>query len=119
MAEADQLEKTNRINMLFDFYGGLLTEKQRTYLSYYFHEDWSLGEIAAEFAISRQAIYEHIKRAVNVLEEYERKLRLLAKYERRLRTLQEAEALVAEASFPSPERREAVLKMFEQLKTMD
>ena len=81
--DRDALAKTNRINMLFDFYEPLLTEKQRTFLSYYFHEDYSLGEIAEQFAVSRQAIYEHIKRAETMLEEYEDKLQLLAKHERR------------------------------------
>lgn len=81
--ERDALAKTNRINMLFDFYKPLLTEKQRTYLTYYFHEDYSLGEIAEQFSVSRQAIYEHIKRAETVLEDYEEKLQLLAKHERR------------------------------------
>ena len=56
--EPDALAKTNRINMLFDFYELLLTEKQQTFLKYYFHDDYSLGEIAAEFDISRQAVYE-------------------------------------------------------------
>ncbi|AJY77894.1 YlxM family DNA-binding protein [Paenibacillus beijingensis] len=77
--EPDALEKTNRINMLFDFYGPLLTEKQGTILTYYFHDDFSLGEIAAEFGISRQAVYEHVKRGGAVLEEYEQKLGLLRK----------------------------------------
>jgi len=67
--------------MLFDFYGLLLTEKQRTFLQYYFHDDYSLGEIAEEFEISRQAIYEHIKRAESMLESYESKLHLLQKHE--------------------------------------
>lgn len=81
--ERDALVKTNRMNMLFDYYEPLLTEKQRTFMSYYFHEDYSLGEIAEQFSISRQAVYEHIKRAETVLEEYEQKLQLLAKHERR------------------------------------
>lgn len=81
--ERDALAKTNRINLLFDFYEPLLTDKQRTFLTYYFHDDYSLGEIAEQFAVSRQAIYEHIKRAEAALEEYERKLQLLAKHERR------------------------------------
>jgi predicted DNA-binding protein YlxM (UPF0122 family) len=76
------LEKTNRINMLFDFYGPLLTEKQRTFLKCHYHDDYSLGEIAADFAISRQAVYEHLKRAEQVLESYERKLGLLRRHER-------------------------------------
>jgi uncharacterized protein len=76
------LEKTNRINVLFDFYGPLLTEKQQTFLKCYFHDDYSLGEIAADFEISRQAVYEHLKRAQQVLESYEQKLGLAARHDR-------------------------------------
>jgi len=81
MSEPGALAKTTRINLLFDFYEPLLTDKQRTFLKYYFHDDYSLGEIAAEFEVSRQAVYEHIKRAETVLESCESKLGLLAKHE--------------------------------------
>lgn len=81
--EANALARTTRINLLFDFYEPLLTEKQRTILSYYYHDDFSLGEIASEFNISRQAVYDNIKRAEQALETYERKLELLEKHERR------------------------------------
>ncbi|HUC91004.1 MAG TPA: YlxM family DNA-binding protein [Paenibacillus sp.] len=81
MSEPGALAKTTRINLLFDFYEPLLTDKQRTFLKYYFHDNYSLGEIAAEFEISRQAVYEHIKRAEAVLESYETKLGLVAKHE--------------------------------------
>ncbi len=94
MIENNALEKTNRINLLFDFYAPLLTEKQRTFLQYYFHEDYSLGEIAEAFHISRQAVYEHIKRAEHMLQEYEGKLRLLANHERRAGILQEMESVL-------------------------
>lgn len=97
MTEERQLEKTNRINLLFDFYGQLLTDKQRTFLSFYFHEDYSLGEIAANFEISRQAVYEHIKRAEVTLEELEQKLQLLAKHEERGRIVRLIELKLAEA----------------------
>ncbi|MFC4598888.1 YlxM family DNA-binding protein [Cohnella hongkongensis] len=76
------LEKTNRINVLFDFYGPLLTDKQQTFLKCYFHDDYTLGEIAADFRISRQAVYEHLKRAEQVLEEYETKLGLAERHSR-------------------------------------
>ena len=88
MNDEQILEKTNRINMLFDFYEPLLTEKQQTFLKCYFHDDFSLGEIAAEFGISRQAVYEHIKRAEQTLESYENKLQLLVKFEARTRLLE-------------------------------
>lgn len=80
MNELDVLAKANRINLLFDFYEPLLTDKQQTFLKYYFHDDYSLGEIASLFDISRQAVYEHIKRAEVALEEYETKLKLLQKH---------------------------------------
>ena len=95
MADPDALEKTNRINLLFDFYEPLLTEKQRTFLKQYFHENYSLGEIAAAFNISRQAVYEHIKRAEAMLNDFEDKLKLLAKHEERQREAGRIEALLA------------------------
>lgn len=96
---ADVLEKTLRINMLFDIYRTLLTEKQQTFLQYYFYDDYSLGEIAAEFQISRQAVYEHLKRAEQALEMYEAKLGLLSKQEKRehfLRKIGQFAALIPE-----------------------
>ncbi|MFB9329670.1 putative DNA-binding protein [Paenibacillus aurantiacus] len=93
----DALAKTTRINMLFDFYEPLLTEKQQIFLKYYFHDDYSLGEIAAEFEVSRQAVYEHIKRAETVLEGYESKLKLLAKHDARQQWLSELEACAIES----------------------
>jgi uncharacterized protein len=89
------LEKTNRMNLLLDLYEPLLTEKQRTFLKHYIHEDYTLGEIAELFQISRQAVFEHIKRAEAVLEEYEHKLGLLIKHERRAELLDELERLAA------------------------
>ncbi|MEK0316069.1 YlxM family DNA-binding protein [Cohnella sp. 56] len=74
------LAKTTRMNMLFDFYGPLLTDKQQTFLKFYYHDDYSLGEIAADFEISRQAVYEHLKRAEQALEGYEDKLGLMARH---------------------------------------
>nr|WP_284242088.1 YlxM family DNA-binding protein [Paenibacillus glycanilyticus] len=96
MHEPDALAKTTRINLLFDFYEPLLTEKQRTFLKYYFHDDYSLGEIAAESGISRQAVYEHVKRAEQVLEGYEAKLSLLMKHEAMQRLAAGLERKVAE-----------------------
>lgn len=98
MNEQNVLDKTNRINVLFDFYGPLLTEKQRVFMTYYFREDFSLGEIASDFRISRQAVYEHVKRAGRMLEEYEAKLQLVAKHERRIELLRELSELAKDCS---------------------
>ncbi|MCF6094351.1 putative DNA-binding protein [Microaerobacter geothermalis] len=83
------LEKTNRINLLYDYYHPLLTEKQKLFLELYYHDNYSLGEIAEEFEITRQGVYEHIKKAEHVLEEYEDKLKLFAKGQKRQEILKQ------------------------------
>src|SRR5690606_1157852 len=83
------LEKTTRINLLYDYYQNLLTEKQRNYIELYYHEDFSLAEIAEQFKVTRQAVFEQIKRAEQLLEEYESQLHLLAKHEKRERLFQQ------------------------------
>ena len=74
------LEKTTRLNMLYDFYSPLLTDKQKDYLEMYYLEDYSLGEIANISNVSRQAIYDNIRRTEKVLESYEEKLHLYQKF---------------------------------------
>lgn len=115
MTEDSALSKTTRINLLFDFYEQLLTEKQQLFLKQYFHDDYSLGEIAAEFHISRQAVYEHIKRAEAVLEDYEHKLGLLARHEARQRLLQELEQLADELDEALRDRAQRVIFQLNEL----
>jgi uncharacterized protein len=81
------LEKTTRINYLYDFYQSLLTPKQRSYMSLYYLDDYSLGEIAEEYGVSRQAVYDNIKRTEAMLEEYEEKLLLFDKFQNRNKLL--------------------------------
>ncbi|WP_195573096.1 putative DNA-binding protein [Paenibacillus sp. 1001270B_150601_E10] len=107
MNDEQLLQKTNRINMLFDFYEPLLTEKQQTFLKCYFQDDFTLGEIAQEFGISRQAVYEHIKRAEQTLESYESKLALLQKFETRTKLMSQIEhAITHTLNIPDPQRAE-------------
>ncbi len=67
------------IGILLDYYKVLLTEKQSRYLIEYFEEDLSLTEIAENYGISRQAVYDNIKRGIKILKNYEEKLKF---YER-------------------------------------
>jgi len=78
-----EIQKTNEMNTLLIFYGDLLTEKQRVYIELYYAEDFSLGEIAGHFNLSRQAVYDNIRRTGDLLEEYESKLGLYHKFEQR------------------------------------
>lgn len=75
-----EIEKTNRMNALFEFYSTLLTEKQMNYIELYYADDFSLGEIADEYGVSRQAVYDNIKRTEKLLETYEKKLHLYSNY---------------------------------------
>lgn len=75
-----ELNKTNRMNALFEFYSTLLTEKQMNYMELYYADDFSLGEIAEEYEVSRQAVYDNIRRTEKILEDYERKLHLYSNY---------------------------------------
>ncbi|MGT2960233.1 putative DNA-binding protein [Streptococcus caballi] len=75
-----EIEKTNRMNVLFEFYAALLTDKQMNYIELYYADDYSLAEIAEEFGVSRQAVYDNIKRTEKILEAYERKLHMYSDY---------------------------------------
>ena len=65
---------------LYDFYGELLNEHQRRIYEDFVLNDLSLGEIADEEGISRQGVYDVVRRCTKTLEGYERKLHLIAKF---------------------------------------
>ncbi len=70
------VEDIGRMSLLYDFYGGLLTEKQREVMGLYHEENLSLAEIGDEFGISRQAVHNTLKAAELALRGYEEKLGL-------------------------------------------
>lgn len=82
-SEKDQ-EPINRIvelSLLYDFYGRLLKEQKRQVFEDYILNDLSLGEIAEERGISRQAVHDTIKRCSRELMEYEEALCLIEKFQ--------------------------------------
>ena len=79
----NDLVKTLRMNYLLDFYQTLLTEKQRNYMELFYLRDYSLSEIAETFDVSRQAVYDNIRRTGDLVEDYEAKLNLYEKFEQR------------------------------------
>jgi len=74
------MAKDYSIAFLLDFYGELLTEKQREFLEYYYNEDLSLAEIAVNEGISRQGVRDAIKRAEKQLLEMEASLGLARRF---------------------------------------
>jgi len=111
------LEKTNQVNLLFDFYASLLKGKQREYLELYYLDDLSLSEIAELHEVSRQAVYDHIKRAEKQLFEYDQKLRLADRHEQRMNVLNRMRELVNKLA--DSEARDELNTLLHQLSEMD
>ena len=67
-------------SVLLDFYGELLTEKQRDCFDLHYNEDLSLSEIAQQIGISRQGVWDNIRRAEESLKDIEEKTGLAARF---------------------------------------
>lgn len=85
------LEKTHRLNMLYDLYNSLLTKKQQQYFNLYIIEDFSFREVAEKMQVSHNAAYEAINKIIKLLNYYEIKLKLLYKEEQRVLLYKEYE----------------------------
>jgi|SRR5690625_4467410 len=107
------LEKTVRINRLFDVYQSLLTAKQRQYMELYYLEDFSLAEIAQHANVTRQAVYDNLKRTEQTLENYEQKLKVYHRFQQRMKLLQTLEQLISHEGAKSEQ-----LKIIEQIKDL-
>lgn len=70
----DKVEAT----VLYDYYGELLTDHQRDFFEDYMFNDLSLGEIASDNDVSRQAVHDSIRKTVNTLRKYETRLHLVS-----------------------------------------
>lgn len=95
------MAKDLHITFLLDFYGDMLTEKQRTMVDYYYNEDLSLAEIAENEGITRQGVRDSIKRAEAQLLEMEERLALAARFRRMqddLQTVQENAKLLRQVN---------------------
>ena len=73
--------QTYRMTMLYDFYGELLTDRQKEFFDLYYNEDLSLGEIAENNGISRQGVRDVIVRAEATMQEFEDKTGLIRRFQ--------------------------------------
>ena len=102
------------MSLLLDYYGELLTEKQRNYFDLYYNQDLSLGEIAEEVGISRQGVHDFLAKAEASLLNMEEKLGCVAR-EQKLQKLLDSISDAAEelGSMPQAAR---ILEAVRELK---
>ena len=90
--EKSRLEQS----ILLDFYGELLTDKQRECYSLYYNEDLSLSEIAGQRGISRQGVWDNIRHAEKAMQAVENKTGLIARFEQTRAGLAELKTMIRE-----------------------
>jgi predicted DNA-binding protein YlxM (UPF0122 family) len=88
----DAVEEVQRIIMLIDFFGELLTDRQRYFMNAYYNDNLTLSEIAGNEGITRQAVRDMLARSRSLIEEYEAKTGACAKYLKQLVCVQQMEA---------------------------
>ena len=93
------MAKDFEMGYLLDFYGEVLTPKQREMLRQYYNDDLSLSEIGENFGITRQGARDAIKHGETTLKELEAKVGFAARYRRVQETLEQLEQLVIDARF--------------------
>ncbi len=113
------VEEFLKASLLFDFYGELLTEKQRTVFEMYFLNDLSLGEIGQELSISRQAVRDQIKRTEKILFGYEEKLKLIERFDYQKMLVKKIKALAESIKEESGLEEKSILKIKEIMKISD
>ena len=115
-------------SILLDYYGMVLTEKQRNILTEYYNDDLSLAEIAENYGITRQGVRDAIKHGETTLKELEAKVGFAGRYRRVQEKLEELEQLVIDTRFEctgpranitTTEYVETLTKMLEIIRSMD
>ena len=95
--------QTYRMTMLFDFYGEILTDRQKEFFDLYYNEDLSLAEIASIAQITRQGVRDSIKRGEATLIDMEERLKLAAKFRQMEEDLTKIIACAREIVFEAEE----------------
>ena len=122
------MAKDLEMGYLLDFYGEVLTQKQREMLHQYYNDDLSLSEIGENFGITRQGARDAIKHGETTLKELEEKVGFAARYRRVQQKLEQLEQLVIDtrfectgphASITTTEYVETLTKMLEIIHSMD
>lgn len=91
------MEDFAKTSMLFDIYGGLLTDKKKRVMEMYHEDNMSLSEIAEELEVSRAAVHDSLRSAERLLCSYEDKLGILADYLLKEKLADELRTYISEA----------------------
>lgn len=111
--------KTFEMTLLFDFFGDLLTEKQRNCFDLYYNDDLTLSEIAEQAGISRQGVRDNLLRAESALKEYEEKtgvVRRFTEMQAEIEQLEEAIKQFLANNAHSEQEASNILEKLEKLK---
>lgn len=98
------MDKFIELGELLDWYGMLLTQKQRAVMEQYANENCSLSEIAEREGISRQGVRDALKRGEEQLRAYERELRLAERFNRQERLMAAMRTLIKESHVSDREK---------------
>ena len=93
------MAKNLEISLLLDFYGDVLTEKQRDVMEQYYNDDLSLAEIADNFGITRQGVRDSIKRGEGIILELEEKVGFAKRYRAVQQGISQLESLARDIQF--------------------
>ncbi|MDL2205518.1 DNA-binding protein [Eubacteriales bacterium OttesenSCG-928-N13] len=108
------MERRNDMNLLLDFYGGLLNDSSMKMCSMYYGEDMTLAEIAELMGVTRQAVHGVVRRTEDKLLNYESKLHLIDK-SRKIRREINAVTQSLERVEASTETKQALAQAIESL----
>jgi len=109
------LDRTIEISLLFDYYGELLTDKQKEIVELYYYQDLSLGEIAGNIKISRQGVYDHLNRAEETLKSYENKLKLAEKNKKNSQKIDKLIRVIKDSKNINNETKKNLLKRLQEI----
>ena len=96
--QIEKLEEIVELSILYDFYGELLNDHKKQIFEDYVLNDLSLSEIAANQGISRQGVYDMVRRCTLELKGYEAKLALMHKFETIKDKVESIREIVSEAA---------------------
>lgn len=99
----DSVEDIYEIAVLLDFYGQLLTKRQFDIMDLHFNSDLSLGEIAEDLGISRQGVYDSIRKAKQALLGYEKRLGLAERFREQEKNIEKVLKSLKNMGKKSPE----------------